>query len=202
MRSTCERMARLITSLLYSISPSYSLLYGTLYYLPSPCFVPSPSLPLSLPPSLPSSLPPTANSLIINQTRVAGSEELQWTVEGIATIETGSVAINAYLFDCITPNTDGSQLVWCRSGREPGSITFQEQQLTQEVNGYNGLRMSIRGDDLEDDAILDKLDVYVCVDVPVNMSKDNFCANYNRSIGVEGASIAVLNITNGRTGCM
>ena len=62
--------------------------------------------------------------------------------------------------------------------------------------------MSIRGDDLEGNAILNKLDVYVCVDVPVNMSKDNFCANYNRSIGVEGASIAVLNITNGRSGCV
>ena len=81
------------------------------------------------------------------------------------------------------------------------SIPFEDQQLTQAQNGYNGLRMSIKGDQLDSDHITDYLDVYVCVDVPVNVSKDNFCANFNLSVGVEGASVAALNITDGRSGC-
>jgi hypothetical protein len=82
------------------------------------------------------------------------------------------------------------------------SIPFEDQQLTLAQNGYNGLRMSIKGDQLESDHITDYLDVYVCVDVPVNVSKDNFCANFNLSVGVEGASVAALNITDANPGLM
>ena len=50
---------------------------------------------------------------------------------------------------------------------------FQEQQLTQDVNG---LKMSIRGDLLARDTILNELDVYMCVDVPKNMKKRKLAA--------------------------